>query len=418
MVTFKPVVFHQSRPKDGNYNVKIRVTFKGVSRFLPTTLFCNQAELTRQGRIKQCNTLSRAVELCDRMRQALSDVSPFTLESQDVDWVVRHIRNSMQVERFSLDFFEWADQVIQTKKESTGRIYGLAVNSFRRYVGDSLDINEITATMVKEFIAWVNVSPVSRSAGRGKKNSFESNVPHHAGAGERKAKYLAYIFSLAQEKYNDEDSGRILIPRHPFGRVKKTLPPAFKGQKSIGVAGIQMLIDLEPDGVVESRARDCFLISFLLMGANTEDLFRAMPPKAGVWEYNRAKTKDRRVDKARMRVYVQNELHTYVDKYLDQTGKRWLNLWQTFSTTASLTNSLNAGLKSICERCGLEHFTMYAARKSWGTIARSIGIEKATIDEGLDHVGDFKLADIYIEKNWDIINEANRKVIDLFRWPE
>lgn len=59
----------------------------------------------------------------------------------------------------------------------------------------------------------------------------------------------------------------------------------------------------------------------------------------------------------------------------------------------------------------------YAARHSWATIARGpAGNEKATVDEGLVHKGDYSLADIYAERDWSRINEANRRVLDLFSW--
>ena len=45
-------------------------------------------------------------------------------------------------------------------------------------------------------------------------------------------------------------------------------------------------------------------------------------------------------------------------------------------------------------------------------------MDKATIDECLAHVGSLRTADIYIEKDWDVINAANRKVLALFSWPE
>ena len=416
MVTFKPVVFHQVKPKNGAYNVKIRVTYKGVSRFLPTTLYCTQSDLTRQGKIKPSNTLTKGNELCDRMRETLADVSPFTLESKDVDWVVQHIKNSLQVEKFSLDFFEWADVAMQTKKEATRRIYQLTVNSFRRFIGDSIDINDITASMIKDFIAWVNSTPIYKSNGRGKTGSSAGDMMHSAGAGERMTKYLSNIYKMAQERYNDEDAGKILIPRHPFSRVKHTLPPASKGQHSVGTDIIQMLIDYVPESDRERGARDYFLISFLLMGANVADLYKALPPVGGVWEYNRAKTQERRADNARMRVYVPDVVLPYIDRHKDMTGKHWMDCSRNFSGTASMTNSINEGLKSICAKCGLHKFTMYAARKSWATIARQLGVEKATIDECLCHVGEFRVADIYIEKNWDIINAANAKVISQFRW--
>lgn len=416
MISFKPIVFHQVKPKGGAYNVKIRVTYKGVSRYLPTTLFCSASELTRQGKIKPGNTLTKGNILCDEMRKTLEDISPFTLEAKDVDWVVKHIKSQMRYEHFTLDFFEWADEAMQTKNGRTRRIYEMAVKSFRRYAGDTLDINDITTTLVKGFIGWVNTTPVYRSAGRGKTEPILTDRLHNPGAGERKTKYLSVLYKMAQDKYNDEDSGKILIPKHPFNRVVHTLPPTYMSQKSIGIEGIQMLIDYKPTSSREVVARDCFLISFLLMGANIADIYEALPPINGRWEYNRAKTRDRRADKAKMIVYVPEEVKPYIDRHLDQSGKYWLDLWMYYSSPTSITNTINAGLNTICENCGCKHFTMYAARKSWATIARQLGIEKATIDECLAHIGDYRIADIYIERNWDLINAANRKVLSQFRW--
>jgi integrase len=77
---------------------------------------------------------------------------------------------------------------------------------------------------------------------------------------------------------------------------------------------------------------------------------------------------------------------------------------------------VNKGLKEWCEQEGIEPFTFYAVRKSWATIARKKGVEKALVDEGLAHVGDYKMTDIYAERPWDKINEANSKVLALFDW--
>ena len=43
-------------------------------------------------------------------------------------------------------------------------------------------------------------------------------------------------------------------------------------------------------------------------------------------------------------------------------------------------------------------------------------MEKSLVDEGLVHVGDYRMTDIYAERPWDKINEANRKVLELFQW--
>ena len=415
MVTFKPVVFHQVKPKNGAYNVKIRITYKGVSRFLPTTLYCSQADLTRQGKIKPCNTLTKGNELCDRMRATLSDVSPFTLDAHDVDWVVQHIKASMQVESFALDFFEWADEMLAKKKPQTARVCYLAVNSFKEFCHGKIDINDITASLLTEFMEWVDSTPMKRGFGRGQHKTETGDVIHNPGAGARKVNYLRAIYKEAQEKYNDEDAEKILIPKYPFGRINLRTPPA-KGQKPQSEDVIQKLIDYKPTTERTQRARDFFLMSFLLMGANIADLYEALPPVDGIWEYNRCKTRDKRADQARMIVYVPDEVLPYIERYKDHTGKHWLNLYREYTNTETASRCVSVGLDMICEELGIPSFTMYAARKSWATIARKNGVEKATIDECLCHVGYYRVADIYIEKNWDIINAANAKVISLFKW--
>lgn len=75
---------------------------------------------------------------------------------------------------------------------------------------------------------------------------------------------------------------------------------------------------------------------------------------------------------------------------------------------------MNKQLKAWALSKGLEQgFTFYAIRKSWATIARSrpLCLEKATIDECLVHIGDYPVADIYIGRDWELLWEANEKVM-------
>jgi integrase len=65
---------------------------------------------------------------------------------------------------------------------------------------------------------------------------------------------------------------------------------------------------------------------------------------------------------------------------------------------------------------GVDGLQFYAARHSWATIARNIAkIDKYTVHEALNHVDrDMKTTDIYIDKDFSPIWDANRKVLDLF----
>ena len=93
-VTFKAVVIPGNKHHDGTYPVKIRVTFQGKVRRLPTTLAAAQADLTRQLKIKSPTILNKTADLIARMRSALGGISVFQLEDMDVDDIVARIRDT------------------------------------------------------------------------------------------------------------------------------------------------------------------------------------------------------------------------------------------------------------------------------------------------------------------------------------
>jgi hypothetical protein len=40
------------------------------------------------------------------------------------------------------------------------------------------------------------------------------------------------------------------------------------------------------------------------------------------------------------------------------------------------------------------------------------------VDEALGHKGQNKMASIYIEKDWQMLNDINARVLALFSWPK
>lgn len=57
---------------------------------------------------------------------------------------------------------------------------------------------------------------------------------------------------------------------------------------------------------------------------------------------------------------------------------------------------------------------LYKARHSWATLAvNKAEIDKYTVHSALNHIDEsMKVTDIYIERDFRIENEANRKVIE------
>lgn len=415
MITFKAIIIPGNKRKDGTYPVNIRVTFKGKVRRLATTLVCTPGDLTRTLKIKNATILNKSDALIARMRDSVKDLSPFDLESQDVDWVVRHIKDSLSQEEFHLDFFEWSDKYILTKTETTRRAYSCALNTLERFLGRrSLDINDISRSLLLDFMEKVDGEKKMRyNAKTGQvEESGVDKIPH--GASTRHLAKLEHLFNAAKEKYNDEDSGRILIPRSPFSKIAKVYPMS-NGQGNLGQELMQRIISSQVDNEVMRTALDMFIVSFGLMGANMADLYFAKPVKEE-WVYNRKKTASRRADRAEMRVAIPEQLKPYLER-LKGKGGWWLNRLHEFASSKDFaTSRVNRCLRKWCEQNGVEVFTFYAARHTWASLARKEGVDKSTIDDCLGHRGSFQVADIYAEKAWNLIREANEKVLALFTW--
>lgn len=92
---------------------------------------------------------------------------------------------------------------------------------------------------------------------------------------------------------------------------------------------------------------------------------------------------------------------------------------------------LNKGLKEVGKAVGVPDLTFYAARHSMATIARTheitnkdkkqniggAGLDKYVVHEMLNHVDPaMKVTDIYLVKDWNILWEANKKLLSLFDW--
>ena len=424
MITYKPIIIQGGRRKDGTYPVKIRVTFKGVSRRIPTTLVCTDADLTRSGKIKNPTILQRAGELIVKMRSTCEGLSPFTLEDWTVDDVVRHIRDELSAEQFRLDFFTYADDWLRAAgmKPQTREKYGTALNALARFLGKrELDVNAITRGLLLDFVAFVDAEPRMHGTPKGK--VVASPVPKkvQGGASALHLMKLARIFNAAKFRYNDDDTGRILIPRSPFDGLKKAYPPG-QGSRPLEVEEMQRIIDAGTEDWMERDARAAFLLSFCTMGANLVDLRKAPALSAEVWKYNRTKTEPRRADRAEARVSLPPEISSFVGDLKGQSGQNtwWLPELHRWNTANIATAMINRALRKILVRLEIDtdRVTFYSARHTWATLARRIGVEKATVDEALTHVGDFRVTDMYAERNWALAWEANRKVLDLFVWPD
>lgn len=427
MATFKAEI--QNKRSDGTYNVRIRVTHNRVVRRLSTNLYVTDADITKSKKIKNAQVIDKSNEIISKCRIICNDIG-FGLARLSVDELVDKLRRGLLGgERFELDFIEYMDLKSESMKKGTGDTYRTAANALRRYMqGDTLDISDVTVTFLQKFEAFLKDEPVQR----GKQKSLK--------AGRAKSAYLETVratHNLAKGEYNDEENGVIVIPGSPFKKYEIKPRPRTR-KRALPISVIQQIINL-PDDKRRRRtlAKDCFILSFALIGMNSADMYyadKSVRQKRDIISYdngettvreitedviiyNRLKTTDRRDDKAEMHVKIDGCITRLMEKYRD--SDRAFNFHRKYKNHNGFNKALNEGLKIVGEEVGVEDLEYYAARHSWATIARSavVGIDKATVHEALNHVDDkMKVTDIYIDRDWSVIWNANEKVLALFDW--
>jgi integrase len=421
MATFRIEVSTHQR-KDETYPIYIRVTHKQKLRRIKTEMVAYPADLNRDHKLKMGNLRRKCEELILKLYSAQNDISVFDMPRANVDFIASTVRETVMDEDWQMNFFTFAEEYIEKASitESTKHTYHVAISALARYVGSrNLDINDITLPFLEDFVHFLDNEPKYHYDRKLKKTVATKQAKRPGTGAKAYLTKLGTIFNAAKRRYNDDDQGRIHIPRSPFEKISVKASPS-EGQSPLSLKVVRLMIASTPTKESERNAIDLFLLSLGLMGPNMADLYEATKPSNEQWNYRRKKTTRRRADKAQMRIMIPDCLIPYITRQSrGAAAGKWLNLSRRFETADYATQGTNKALKSWATANGLPEFTFYAARKTWATIAGSkeCNIDKALIDECLVHVGQFKMADIYIQKDWERIWDANQKVCD-FIWGE
>jgi integrase len=216
----------------------------------------------------------------------------------------------------------------------------------------------------------------------------------------------------ARRYYNNEDIGIIKIKHYPFFKYKIGAPTKTRKRN---ISGEQIIIlkncVVEPGGRAE-LARDLFMLSFYMCGMNAADFYNLdhYDPQSTRLKYNRSKTTGTRDDDAFISIKIDPEAGPLLEKYIGKLRKR-------YSTYNGLDTALSKGMKLLRKETGIADITFYWARHTFATIARNkCKMDKDDIAEALNHVdGDHKITDIYIEKDWSVVDKVQTAVIKFFR---
>lgn len=390
----------QKKKKDGTCKVAVLLTHNGERKRILTSIVLTEKDLTKGGKLKNQSIVDELEDLVRFYRDKLNKLS-LSINSMSINDIYDYLTKKEQKEE-RIDFLAFFRKYMEDNKEKKGiRNYKAAYNNFCSFINrPTFWIDELNVDFLKRYEASIKGARA---------------VSLYMGS-------IRAVFMNAQEQYNDEDKGIIRIPYSPFRKYK--VPKQNVAEKrAVDASYIKAIYELpyqvDKDGnILENRrniAKDMFILSFMLIGMNSADLYRCDIYEDKYIKYNRSKTKDRRSDKAEIHVEVQKVCNPIFQRYKDRRGKRVFDFYTRYADEVGFNRGINIGLKEIAKEIKYSgNLEFYSARHSWATIARNdLGIDKATVHEALNHVdGSYSVTDLYIKKDFSAINKANKKVLD------
>ena len=416
MLTIKAEIKRSELKVDGTYNVKIRFTLDRKVKRLSTNLFVTQQDLTKSLKFKEDTSIKRAIDRLVLYYREQCFKLQLDQNHYSLDEIIEFL-NGEQEKQQTIDFIKFSREWIASATIKGAPNYTTAINALVRFVGkEELDINLITLDFLESFKTFLNKEReirTKRLMQQGKRIPSNRSLSLYLIS-------IKKLFNEAKKKYNKKEKNLILIPNSPFMELEIPKQEATR-KRAISADIIKKLWKLPYKDMKKgykstcryNLAKDCFILSFCLMGINSADLYNATEMEGNTIVYNRTKTKDRRLDKAQMKVDIPRLVLPLVEKYKDKTGKRLFNFYQYYADEKGFNKAINYGLKEIGTILEIDDLEYYAARHSWATIAlNKVGIDKYIVHAALNHIDDaMKVTDIYIERDFVNENKANAKVV-------
>lgn len=427
MATFKICVFKHQVRKDGKYPVSIRVYWQRKSAYINTEYYVTIYQINqnkKKGIFELKDTaiigeLTKRIELFEKAKTDKLGVKIYTYSAAEL---ANYFYELTQGKENRIDFIAFGRDCCEKRKEENKSFARIktSLNCLQDFHPvKTIYIDEITSKFLKNFERFLKTERVLvRLNQHGKKVTTTHKPLSDVGV----AGYMTDIrtvFNEAIEEYNDDEKGDIKITHYPFKKYKIPILPDTE-KRNISKADILKIIQIPDENLILKRsilAKNTFILSFFLIGMNVKDLYdlQANEYVNGRFTYNRSKTQGRRKDKALISVKVEKEVSDLIEKYKDHSGERVFCFYKMYTTSHGFVSAMDKGLKKVADMCSIkEPLSSYYARHSWATIARNkCKIPKSDIDECLNHTNpNSRMADVYIEKDWSILDEANRKVLD------
>lgn len=418
MAKLTPVILNEDPNSEGMWNVKIRIGHKSKTAYLATSEFVSKKQIVKGQELKTSyiidkmsgilkgynNMLKSNTELISKMSHL--EVKEFLekpdkkVDSGEVVWFIQ----------FAKEYEDSIRPDNESESASSANIIKTIRYSLMDFLGnDDIPATGISSVFLREYELYLRSGRVLKRLNNGviresKRKPLKNSSINVIMNGIKK------LHRLAKLKYNDEESGIVLIPNSPFDRFKIVGKDRSRNRdfNSSQVAQIRDC-KLRPNSRAE-LTRDIWMLSFYLCGMNSADIYRNKGGESGRIVYNRQKTELKRDDNALTSIKLIDEVKRLYDKYM---GKMQIH----YKSLAVFNMTLHSGIRDVRKVLGpgFECLDPYSARHSVASIAgNECGYSDEQIGKLLNHEdANTRVTRIYIRKSWSIVDEMQAAVVAL-----
>ncbi len=238
---------------------------------------------------------------------------------------------------------------------------------------------------------------------------------YHLKAKSLSPNTISFYMKRLRAVYNKAVDDGFAEYKNPFKRVFTSTERTVK--RAISLKHIKRLKEMDLSySAAKSFARDMFLFSFYTRGMSFVDIayLQKKDLKGKVLSYRRKKTGQL------LSIQWEECMQEIVDRYSSSVMSPYLLAiidnpnGDTRKQYHNVQSLVNRHLKEIGTDLNLSiPLTMYCARHSWASIARSEGIPVSVISEGMGHDSE-STTQIYLASlETQVIDKANRKILKL-----
>lgn len=276
----------------------------------------------------------------------------------------------------------------QNGKIRTSETYAAALRSFRKFRKDEdIMLDCINSEVMEAYEAWHRSRGVAPNT-------------------------VSFYTRILRAVYNRAIEDGIIENRNPFRHVYTGIDKTVKRALPLQTIKQIKALDLSLHPTLD-YARDMFMLSFMLRGMSFVDMayLRKTDLSNGYITYRRRKTGQQ------LTIKWTKDMQLVLDKYPENVSGYLLPIVRNPGTNERYTYrnasyNINRSLKAVAKMAGVTiPLTLYVARHSWASAAKSKGIPLGIISEGMGHDSETTTQIYLASLDTSAVDKANSMIL-------